>query len=129
MITRAIVEDVDLQAGKLQVRIPILDGMQFNSERLSNVELNWAAVLCTPGLEIDYKVGDIVVVGFEDNDIGSPIVLGYLKLANTTLEPRLYGTFKQLEATESFQAPTNTIIGKTPYSEINRVVTDKDLSE
>lgn len=129
MITRALVEDVDYTANKLKVRIPILDGMRFNQDGLSNAELNWAAVLCIPGLEIEYKVGDVVVVGFEDNDIGSPIVLGYLKLTGVQLESRLHGSFKDLEVTESFTAPTNTKIGKTSYEEINKVVTDKDLSE
>lgn len=103
--------------------------MEFNKKELVNAELNWAAIVCIPGLEIEYKVGDIVVVGFEDNDLGSPIVLGYLKLSNTKLESRLYGEFKEVQVTDSLVAPTNTLIGKTPYSEINRVVTDKDLSD
>lgn len=101
--------------------------------------------MCIPGLDIEYRVGDIVIVSFEDNDLGKPIILGYLKLAlGYTLdqqqgaesfgaslkesEDRLTGTFKVLKATESFDAPIDSIIGKTNYSSIFNAINDKETS-
>ena len=63
------------------MRIPILDGAAESKGSTPKTELNWASVVCIPGLDVEYRVGDVVIVGFEDNDLGKPIVLGYLKLA------------------------------------------------
>lgn len=80
MITRAFIEDVDYDNAKILVRIPTLDGTSTSVAATPKDQLEWAAVLETPGVEIQYNVGDVVVVGFEDNDLSSPIVLGFLKL-------------------------------------------------
>lgn len=118
MITRAIVTDLDYDNCRIQVRIPILDGIESDQNETPNSELNWASVLCIPGLENQYKEGDVVIVGFEDNDLGRPIILGYLMLKGTKLTSNLHGEFKELVVSESFEAPINTTIGKTPYSKI-----------
>lgn len=113
MITRAIIIDKDLNIGKLKVRIPILDGIGDGG-----ISTNWASIIYTPGLDIDYQIGDIVIVGFEDNDIGSPIVLGFLKLKNTKIDSRIYETVKELKVEDNFLAPLNTTIGKTSYQKL-----------
>ena len=113
MITRAIIVDKDLNIGKLKVRIPILDGIGDGG-----ISTNWASIIYTPGLDIDYQVGDIVIVGFEDNDVGSPIVLGFLKLKNTKIDSRIYETVKELKVEDNFLAPLNTTIGKTSYQKL-----------
>ena len=113
MITRAIIVDKDLNIGKLKVKIPILDGIGDGG-----ISTNWASIIYTPGLDIDYQVGDIVIVGFEDNDVGSPIVLGFLKLKNTKIDSRIYETVKELKVEDNFLAPLNTTIGKTSYQKL-----------
>lgn len=145
MITRAVIEDIDYKNNKIKVRIPILDGIADSKGSTPKTELNWASVVCIPGLDIEYRVGDVVIVGFEDNDLGKPIVLGYLKLAlSYTVDQlrgagefgaslndptdRLAGNFKTLKATESFDAPTDSIIGKTDYSSIFNAINDKENS-
>lgn len=124
MITRAYIEDIDWDAMKVQVRIPRFDGIESDLSSTSKTELNWASVMCIPGLEIQYRVGDCVVVGFEDNDLGKPIVLGYLGLKGKTLDSRLQCTVDSLEVLYEFKAPYNTVLGKTPYSEIYQAAED-----
>ena len=120
MITRAIVDQVDYKLNKVKVNIPILDGIR-NTENstLYNSEYRWASMLYIPGMEVHYKAGDVVVVGFEDNDLGSPIILGFLKLAENNIdESRIYLNSVELAATNKFTAPESTVIGKTTYQEL-----------
>ena len=113
MITRAIITDTDLSIGKVKVRIPILEHIGDGG-----LDINWASIIYIPGIDIDYRVGDIVEVGFEDNDVGRPIVLGFLKLRDKNIESRVYADIKELNIEDKFEAPTNTIIGKTSYQEL-----------
>ena len=113
MITRAIVIDKDLSIGKLKVQIPILQGIGDGG-----LDIKWATIIYIPGIDIDYQIGDIVEVGFEDNDRGRPVVLGFLKLRDKKVESRAYGTFKELNIEEKLSAPLETTIGKTSYQEL-----------
>ena len=112
MITRAIITDTDLSIGKVKIRIPILEGIGENGGT------TWASIIYIPGINVNFQVGDIVEVGFEDNDVGRPIVLGFLKLRDRDIESRVYTTIKELVVEDKFDAPTNTTIGKTPYQEL-----------
>lgn len=113
MITRAIVIDKDLSIGKLKVQIPILQGIGDGG-----LDINWASIIYIPGINIDYQIGDIVEVGFEDNDRGRPVVLGFLRLRDKEVESRAYGIFKELIVEEKLNAPPETTIGKTSYQEL-----------
>lgn len=113
MITRAIIEETDLSIGKVRVRIPILE-----DTRNSYANTLWASIIYIPGLNVDYKVGDVVEVAFEDNDLGKPIVLGFLKLRTREIESRIYAVTKELEVEEKFKAPLDTTIGKTTYQKL-----------
>ena len=120
MITRAIITDRDISNAKLKVRIPILEGTRnTQNESLTEYSESWASILCIPGMDIEYQIGDIVVIGFEDNDIGKPIVLGYLMLRGQSVpDSKIYGRFKEVAVYEKFEAPTNTTIGKTSYQQL-----------
>ena len=113
MITRAIIIDKDLSIGKVKVKIPILQGIGDGG-----IDINWASIIYFPGIDIDYQIGDVVEIGFEDNDAGKPVVLGFLKLRNKEIDSRVYGIFKELNIEDKFEAPTNTLIGKTSYQEL-----------
>ena len=122
MLTRAIIVDIDYKENKLKLNIPILDTFKIDIEDAKKEKLNWASIMCVPGIDIDYKVGDVVIVGFEEDNISHPIVLGYLKLSGEQAAPRAYGKFKEVSISECLEAPTNTKIGKTDYSQIFDVV-------
>ena len=120
MITRAIVTGTDYNNGKIQVRIPILEGIRNTRNAVVTEYSNSSAsIVCIPGIDVEYKIGDVVVIGFEDNDAGMPIVLGHLMLkGDSTPQSKVYGRFIELSASESFNAPTNTTIGNTTYQQI-----------
>lgn len=118
MVTRAIITDTDLTNGKVQIRIPWLDGIASTSSAITNNNLCWASICCFPGMDIDYKVGDVVIVGFEDNNLGRPIVLGFLKLSQTTMDSRIYLRAKEASIEEKLTAPLATTIGVTEYQKI-----------
>ena len=79
MITRGIITYSD--SDKSKVYLPILDGYRepdllvFGGYQGTEV----SSILAIPGVEVNYKIGDVVLIGFEDNDASSPIILGYLK--------------------------------------------------
>lgn len=127
MITRAIITEVDLSISKVKVRIPLLENMATRNKNstLSDYGYGWASILYTPGIDVDYRVGDVVIIGFEDNNIGLPIVLGFLKLRDRDIDSRIYGTFKSLDVEESFRSSTDTVIGITTYQELFDVVDGK----
>ena len=123
MVTRAIITQLDLSNNKVQVRMPLFDGIENSPDSPINSEdLCWASIMYIPGLEISYSVGDIVIVGFEDNNIGKPIVLGYLKLLGKKMDSKIYMTAKEMDVENKFLSPTNTTIGNIQYDELFTVV-------
>ena len=97
MITRGIVVDTRDGSSKIKVRIPILDGIKGSNNATEDESLNWASTVCFSGIRVKYAVGDVVVVGFEDNNIGLPIVLGHLTLVDKDMPSRVSGNFTDLE--------------------------------
>ena len=119
MITRAIINKIDYESNKIRVRIPIYDGAQNSQGSTSDDDLSWASVMCLPGLTINYEVGDIVIVGFEDDDIGKPIILGYLKLANGESDKaKISANLDSLVVNDSLSTSTNVKFGKLTYEQI-----------
>lgn len=112
MITRARIEEIKPD-GTPVVYIPLINGAGDTKEIMAE-----ASVVCIPGIDIEFQEGDIVVVGFEDNDVGRPIILGYLKLKDTVVGSRVYG----VDITGTLDAPINTTIGRTPYADIFNVI-------
>ena len=121
MVTRAYITETDLENSRVRVRMPIFDGIPNSTDSiLGDYDLCWATILYTPGIEVNYQVGDVVVVAFEDNNAGLPIVIGFLKLRgeNKNIPSRVYATFKELTVEDTMVAPTKTTIGVTDYSKI-----------
>lgn len=126
MLTRAIITALDLDRNKVQVRMPLFEGnyKRGTIPQLDSYVTNWASIMYLPGLEVDYRVGDVVIVGFEDNNIGKPLVLGFLKLTgNNSEESRLYGKFIESITGEKFVAPVTSTIGEVTYEDLyNKVL-------
>ena len=124
MITRAFVENVGTAASdyeaKLQLRIPLIDGLLGTVGATSDANLKWASILAIPGLDVQYRPGDVVIVAFENNDLDSPLVLGHLKTTGNLVNQgaRVAGSVQQLIVEDTFVAPTDTTIGKTEYAAI-----------
>ena len=130
MVTRAIITQLDLTNNKVQVRMPLLDGIENSPDSPINSEdLCWASIMYVPGLEISYSVGDIVIVGFEDNNVGKPIVLGYLKLRGKNIDSKIYLKAKEVVAENKFSSSINTTIGNIQYGDLFTVVDNSKKPE
>lgn len=109
MICRGIVEKI-LSNYQVAVRIPLIH-QSYNSPQSTKTSGLPTSSICTiPGAHPNIQVGDIVIVGFENNDEGKPIILGYLykeQLSNTALSLLL----RSLEVSGSTKLPSDTTIG------------------
>lgn len=105
MITKAIIKKVDWAGNKCLVRIPLFETASSNSE----VECT-ALINIPPGIFNNLYPGDIVFVGFEENAIEKPIILGKLyRGANFEINARGgNGNFDSLQVFTSASLPCDT---------------------
>lgn len=78
MITKGIITKM-LEGNLCEVRLPIFEGAGL----LEAIFV--ATMLLPPGIEYGYETGDIVFVGFVDNALNQPVILGKLYLPNATV--------------------------------------------
>lgn len=77
MIQKGIIELV-ISAYEYKVRIPRYDKLATTPGGVSNDELSSAIVCSVPGSKVSFIEGDIVLVGFENNELNKPVILGLL---------------------------------------------------
>lgn len=112
MFTKAVIEEV-ISANRVRVRIPIFDKIASVTNSTPFEELSEATICTLPGAKDNCKVGDIVYVTFEDNDVGRPVVVGYLQREYDT------GTLPSLKV-GSFTAEGEVVLpGTTTIGNIN----------
>lgn len=123
MITKAIVEEV-INGRSVRVRIPILDRMPESGYSTPRDELPIATICTPPNLFYNPIVGDIVYVGFEDNDRGHPVVLGYLlrTFDTTDIENAPSVRLNSAEVTDNVNLPYNTFVGSVKPDEIKALL-------
>ena len=85
MITRGIVEKL-LTPYEIKVRIPLLDRIPISSVSTDVDSLNTAVVCTLPRCDVNLRPGDIVFVGFEDNQYDQVVILGVLYKETLTKE-------------------------------------------
>lgn len=114
MITRAYITEV-ISASKVRVRIPMYDRIPKAGMSVEDKNLSIATICSPPNMIYNPNVGDVVFVGFEDNDMGKPVVLGYL-IQNEESAPVVSSI--SVMATQSATMPYNTNIGSVRPEEI-----------
>lgn len=80
MLTKGIIiSSIQNDKYRYLIRIP-----SFETSKNSAEDLYWEASVCAPiGLKTAYKSNDIVWVGFEDNKMGNPVIIGGLACEKT----------------------------------------------
>ena len=78
MITKAIVEEVGRDGYHLRVRIPIFHKIENAPGSTPFKELPMALINYSPGCKPNYSPGDIVYVGFENDQYSEPVIIGSL---------------------------------------------------
>jgi hypothetical protein len=105
LITKAIIKHVDWAGNKCLVRIPLFETASSDAE----VECT-ALINIPPGIFNNLYPGDIVFIGFEENAIEKPIILGKLyRGANFEINARGgNGNFDHLQVFTSASVPCDT---------------------
>lgn len=118
MITRAIIEQ-KINEYQYRVRIPIFD-KSASAPLSTNLKDLCIAVASMPkGVYNSLQEGDVVLVGFEDNDAGNPVILGHLyreALNNIQSFPTIIADV--LQVNNQVNLPTNTTIGTIDYNSL-----------
>ena len=131
MITRAYV--VDIKPGYAKVRIPVYDSLKTSTSGYTpDEELSWASIAATPGIEVNYKPGDVVLVGFQDSDTGRPLIIGHLKSAlNYTSAEVVYPVINssQLLVKDVAIFPKNITIGNIKYDQLQLLEDFNSISQ
>lgn len=107
MITKGIIENI-IDATHVKVRMPVIDGLKGIKQSTPTEFLSEATICALPNSNNNIQEGDIVFIGFEDNDIGKPIILGHLfKESSTYIDL----TLRNLQVNSTCTLPAETSIG------------------
>ncbi len=119
MVTKGIVEEI-VSANEVKVRMPVYDKIASNGTGTGSDNEAIASICCFPNVDISINVGDIVYLGFEDNNRQKPIVLGYL---NGSFDSNRYTSvsLSSLKVNNRVQFPIDTSIGDVSYTEIEKL--------
>ena len=117
MITKGIIEEI-LPKYKVRVRLPLLNGMVQSTSGLKTNELSLATICVLPNISNVLNVGDIVFVGFEDNDLSKPIILGQL-FSDKSFTTKINLDVAKFSTSSYTKLAMDTWIGNISPDEIN----------
>ena len=106
MVTKGIITSVDFNGNTCQVRIPLF-------ESAGNDPITGTAIVSnTPGSYNGYKVGDVVLVAFEDGKMQNPVIVGklYLGAAKEKQDPRGTINVETTTASKSASLPADAVL-------------------
>lgn len=72
MLTKAIVTDI-IDKYKIKLDIPLL-----KVNNTGGTDNPYAIVCSPPNVNTTFRPGDVVIVGFEDNNYSKPVIIGFL---------------------------------------------------
>lgn len=82
MLVKGIIETIDNDGYSAKVRVPIYNKLQTDLDGTPTKDLDTAAIASLPGISPGYKIGDVVIVDYENDDVGAPIITGMLHCEN-----------------------------------------------
>lgn len=131
MLTKAIIQSIDYTKNMCRVRIPLFE----NAARKVNIVEADAQLNIVPGIYNSYKTGDIVFIGFEENKMELPVILGKLFVSASAEASSYRGNLSgnSLSITDAAQLPYSTVFNynkiaqnDTLYKDLN---TPKKLAD
>ena len=107
MLTKAIIQSVDYTRNICRVRIPLFE----NASRNTNIIEADAQFSVVPGIYNSYKTGDVVFIGFEENKMELPVILGKLFVSASDEAGSYRGSLSgnSLAVTDTAQLPYSTV--------------------
>ena len=128
MLNRAIIESL-IDEFHVRVRIPRMHKISEAVGATPNDELPVATICAPAGIMPAYNVGDIVFIDYENDDLGTPIVIGSLCSA-VKVPSHCDITATTLQVNSSANLPTNTSIGEVSASSLGYVLgTDDNIQK
>lgn len=124
MITKGIVTEI-LNTYFVKVRLPVYDRVTQASLSVPSSDLNTATVCTVPNCRPNLRVGDIVFVGFEDNDLCKPIIIGCL-YGDSVTKSSADITLNSLVVSVNTVLSDDTTIGNTTPKDIQNLSRTKD---
>lgn len=109
MITKAIIEQ-KIDEFQYKVRIPIFDRTSDSTYFTDTAELAIAVASVPKGITNTLEVNDIVFVGFEDNNIATPVILGQLYNEKLLKQHNLHIQARSIDIEESVNLPMGTTL-------------------
>ena len=82
MIQKAIIEEIVANGYQARVRIPRYNKASSSPTATDKQDLAIATICTYPGIHPSYQIGDIVFVGFENDKVNQPVILGLLYREN-----------------------------------------------
>ena len=116
MIIRGIVEKI-ITPYKVAVRIPLIDRVDTSNVYIKDSDLHTASICTLPRADINLMCGDVVIIGFENDDLGKPIILGYLYRADYAANG-LDINLNSLEVVSTARLSSDTSIGNVTSTDI-----------
>lgn len=136
MITKAYIINKEQNSNKYDVRIPIFEKPGINSENSNLSRTHFSATLAhEPTIFDAYNIGDCVFVGFENNELNRPVIIGKLYTKNDTSATSGLIETKVLKVLDKVTLPADTTIGGINFSNIsnffnsiNDILNKKDIN-
>lgn len=107
VLAKAIIQSIDYTKNICRVRIPLFE----NASRNTNIIEADAQINIVPGIYNSYKTGDIVFIGFEENKMELPVILGKLFVSASAEASSHQGNLSgnALVITDTAQLPHSTV--------------------
>ena len=119
MLTKAIIQSIDYTKNICRVRIPLFENASRNVKMIeADAQIN-----IVPGIYNSYKTGDIVFIGFEENKMELPVILGKLFVSSVAEAESYRGNLSgnSLSITESAQLPHSTIFNFDKIASVSMI--------
>ena len=124
MLTKAIIQNIDYTKNMCRVRIPLFE----NASRNVNMIEADAQINIVPGIYNSYKTGDVVFIGFEENKMELPVILGKLFVSAATEANSYRGNVSgnSLAITDNAQLPYSTVFNYSNITQNDKLYKELD---
>lgn len=119
MVTKGIITEL-VGTTQAKVRIPIYDKAKTAIDATPDSELSTAVICTFPGGSPSYNVGDVVIIGFEQDIFTKPVILGQLYVS-TSSQSFTSMQVNKLSVITAASLPKNTLIGGEAIATVNYV--------
>lgn len=131
MITVGIIKEkyYDNETLIYKVDLPIFKSPGVTETPLTTTIIE-ATVSVAPGTYEPYNIEDQVYIGFVNNELGQPVILGKIaKKYNEKIESSALNKINSLEVTNNVVLPKNITLGEFNYKDLYNTITYVKLNE